>query len=697
MAKDLVFEIGTEEMPAKAVDLGIKQLRENAQKLLDEGRLSYKKIKTMGTPRRLVLLVSGLAGRQDELIQEVKGPAKKVAYTDNGEPTAAALGFAESQGVAVDALVVKRVSQGEYIFALVKEKGLATAEVLEELLPRLTLSIAFPKTMRWNNGEIQFVRPIRWLLALFGGSIVKFALNELDSGSITWGHRFLTKNPIKVESSSAYMKAMLNGKVLVDNIERAKEIRKQAERVANQVGGRAVIHPQTFAEVVQLVEYPHVISGSFSKEYVKLPRDVLITSLESHQRYFPIEGQDGSLLPFFIVVHNGDVKHNELIRRGHERVLRARLADAKFFFEEDQKEPLVKKVEKLKGVIFQEKLGTVFEKIQRVEKVVGVIAQQLSVQEGVLENTKRAAFLSKADLVTEMVVEFPTLQGVMGREYALLSGEKKTVAQAIFEHYLPRFANDCLPQSPEGKILSLADKIDSIVGCFSVGFLPTGSEDPYALRRQAQGVINIIFDNEFNFSLTEVLGVSLELYEKAEFRLRPKEETQEDLEDFFKSRLRAQFLNEDFSYDVIDAVLTKGISHPTDLRSRIASITRLRETSQMEDAIVAFTRCNNLAQTNLGTEVNKSLLQEKEEKELFDSIQKVDSFVEDAVQKKDYDEAIRILASLRPIVDVFFDEVLVMAEKKEVKRNRLTLLNKCVSSFLKIADFSELVVPGNHE
>jgi len=695
LPKDLVFEIGTEEMPAAAVDLGIKQLKDNAEKLLTENRLSYGEIETMGTPRRLVLLVSELAEKQDEFVREVKGPAKKVAYSDAGEPTVAAVGFARSQGVDVSELVIKDVEQREYVFALVREKGRLAVQVLSSLLPGLLLSISFKKAMRWNTDDIQFVRPIRWILALFGDSIVRFSVSDLQSDNLTWGHRFLATNPIKVETTGQYMSAIESGKVIVDHIRRAKNIGDQIEAAVKESGGTAVIHPQTFNEVVNLVEFPHAICGSFSRDYVTIPRDVLVTAMESHQRYFPVESKDGSLLPYFVVVHNGDSNHNEIIRRGHERVLRARLADAKFFFEEDQKEPLAGKVEKLKGVVFQAKLGTVFDKVERVKELAGLIAQELSAEESVLTDAKRAAYLSKADLVTEMVVEFPTLQGVMGREYALLSGEKETVARAIFEHYLPRSADDILPESIGGKILSIADKIDSIVGCFSVGLLPTGSEDPYSLRRQAQGIINIILENEFRLSLSGLFASSYNLYKKAGLDLRSEDEIKTDLEDFFRGRLRNQFLNEGFSFDIVDAVLACDAGAASDLRERIASVARFRETPQIDDLLTAFNRCNNLAKLGLGTDVSRTLLQEKEEKELFELIQKVAPLVEGNVADKRYGEAMSNLASLRPVVDKLFDEVLIMAEDERIRENRLILLNRCVKYFLKVADFSKLVVPGS--
>ncbi len=685
-------------MPAAAVNIGIKQLEENAKKMLDENRLPRGRIKTMGTPRRLILLIKQLAKQQDDLAQEVKGPAKKAAYDDDGQPTTAAVGFARGQGVDVDQLVIKEIPQGEYVFALVKEEGQPATQVLEKTLPELVSAMSFPKMMRWDSAELQFVRPIRWMLALLGDKTIEFKLHNLKSGNLTWGHRYLATNPIQVGQSSDYLDAMRIGKIMVDHVERAAYIKENAQRAAREVGGKAVIHQETFAEVVQLVENPHVIVGSFSEEFIGLPRDVLMTSMESHQRYLPVEDDKGALLPFFIVVHNGDQTHADLIRRGHERVIRARLADANFFFEEDQKQPLDQKVQKLQKVVFQEKLGTVFEKTQRVEELVAVIGTQLSVADDVMENAKRAAYLSKADLVTEMVVEFPALQGVMGREYALLSGEKRAVADAIYQHYLPRSAGDDLPEGLEGKVLSIADKIDSIVGCFAIGLLPTGSEDPYALRRQAQGLINISLDGKLDhLMVTDMLEHSLRLFKEADLDLRPNQEIRDDLQTFFKSRLRGHFLNQGFDYDVIDAVLVLEISSPTSIRQRIEVITKMRDTSQMDDVITAFSRCKNLARPELGTEVDESLFEQPEEIALFDSISKVDARVEEDLSRVEYAQVIEQLASIRPVVDKFFDEVLVMAEQPELRDNRLRLLNRCVEPFFKMADFSMLVVPGQEQ
>lgn len=707
MAGDFLLEIGTEEMPTSAVYAGVEQLKENAQRVFEDARLSYNKLDTMGTPRRLVIIVSDLAQKQKEVLHEVRGPARKAAYTDQGEPTAAAIGFAKAQGVRIGDLVVKKVPQGEYVFAVKKEAGELTAKLLPELLPRLILSLSFPKSMRWED-EIKFPRPIRWLMALYGKETVSFRLGSLESSNLTWGHRFLASNPIRVNGARDYFKAMEAGKVIVDHREREEVIRKLIGKTAREVDGKAVIDAQTLAEVVNLVEFPHVVCGTFSAEFVDLPKDVLVTVMESHQRYFPVEDAVGNLISHFIVIHNGDEKHNTVITRGHESVLRARLADAKFFFEEDLKEPLIKKVEKLKGVVFQEKLGTMYDKVVRIRGLAREIARELELDAKTIADAKRAASLSKADLVTEMVVEFPALQGIMGREYARLSGESEAVALGIYEHYLPRSATDLPPRTVIGRILSIADKMDNIVGCFSLGLIPSGSQDPYALRRQIQGIIGIILENKLPLSVRKLTDLSVVMYKRASLEPCPPREVKKELNDFFKTRLRAQFLNEGFAYDIIDAVLVSEVDDIVDLKARIVSLSEKRESKEMDDLLTAFTRCKNLSQPSLGRRVRGSLLREEWEKRLYAAVVEAERDIAGYLEKAhpavggvdgaDYKGAIKVLADLRPTVDRFFDEVLVMAEERDVRRNRLSLLNRCVELFLKVADFSKLVIlEGNRE
>lgn len=696
MGKDLLLEIGTEEMPASAVNLGIEQLRENASKMFEAKRLSFLSLDATGAPRRLVLLVTNLSEVQSEVVHEIRGPARKVAYTDDGEPTAAAIGFASAQKVKVTDLVVRSTPQGDYVFAIKREKGLPTSRLLPELLPKLILSLSFPKSMRWGEGEIRFVRPIRWLLALYGNKVVDFSLDNLRASNLTWGHRFLAKNPLKVKNPRDYFGTLEEkGKVVVDHRKRERIIRDKIEQVAKEIGGRALIDPQTFTEVVNLVEFPHTIFGAFPSEYVSLPHDVLATVMESHQRYFPVEDEEGNLLPYFIVVHNGDPMHDDTIRKGHEMVLTARLADAKFFYEEDQKEPLAARLEKLKGIIFQEKLGTLHDKAKRVQNLVMEIGRALKIDESTLKEAERVAYLSKADLLTEMVGEFSDLQGIMGREYARLSGEPENVAIGIFEHYLPRFASDILPSTPVGKIVSIADKLDTIVGYFSVGLLPTGSEDPYSLRRQGQGIISIILENRFPLSLSEMIHLSLDLYHKAGFKYRPFEEVEIELQDFFMGRFKGELLTEGFNYDIINAVLGEKPDNLTDLRDRVVSIAKYKESPILDDLIVAFTRCKNLSNPSLGSGVKEQLFSEEEERGLYQKLIEVEKIIDEYLERTDYDRAIENLAGLRPYVDRFFDKVLVMTEDKRIRHNRVSLLNRCVELFLKIADFSQLVIPGN--
>lgn len=690
--RDLVLEIGAEELPASSAYMGIEQLREKSEKIFSFNRLSFKEIQTMATPRRLVLYVKGLSEKQNEFVEEVKGPAKHVSYTDAGEPTAAAIGFARAQGVKPSELIVKKISSGEYVFAVKKEKGKPTIQLLPQILPELILSLTFPKSMRWE-GDLKFPRPIRWLLSFYGDEPIKFSLSHLTRRDVTFGHRLLSKGPISVLSVDDYFKALKKGKVIVDHKEREALIESEIKKLALEVNAKALINPRVFSEVVQLTEHPCAVIGEFSREFLSLPGEVIVTVMESHQRYFPLETLDGKLINKFIVIHNGDGKFDALIKKGHERVLKARLADAKFFFEEDKKKSLADYAERLKGVVYQEKLGTLFDKTMRLRELAKTIAEKLALSDEVIKNLERAAYLCKADLVTSMVVEFPELQGVMGREYACLSGEPEAVANAIYEHYLPRTTADSLPSFLEGKILSLADKLDNVVSCFSIGLLPTGSEDPYSLRKQATGIINIISENEYRLSLNELVEF---LAEKVGIKSDSFKETKTALEDFFLNRLRAQLLEEGYRFDSIDAVLTLKLFDVVDIKSRIKTLDEMHDSKIMEDIVVAFTRCKNLSDLTAGAVVNSSYLSEDTEKKLFSSLIETERLLVEPLKILDYGGALEVLASLRPIIDKFFDDVLVMVEEPAIRNNRLALLNKGVNLFMKIADFSKLVVLGEN-
>lgn len=719
MAKDLIFEIGTEEMPAAAVRLGVAQLQEKAERLLEQNRLVYASLKSHGTPRRFALSVAGLAEKQGDTVLEIKGPAKKAAYSDNGEPTMAAIGFAQAQGAKVEDLIVKTGENGEYVYAVRKENGSPTAQLLPELLSTLLTSFTFPKSMRWGEGDLRFVRPVRWLLALFGDKTVVFSLDGLASNNLTHGHRFLTRNPIKVKTATDYFEAVEEGKVLVDRSRRAAYVEKEIEKAAQKTDGRAIKNPAVFDEVIDLVEFPRVLLGQFPSDYLAVPKDVLTTAMESHQRYFPVENSQEKLLPYFIIVHNGDEASSEVIRRGHERVLKARLADAQFFFQEDQKEKLEQKVEELKGVIFQARLGNLYEKTERLKALTEAIGKMLEAESETTKHAKRAAHLSHADLVTKMVVEFPALQGIMGREYARLSGEPAEVSTAVFERYLPRFAGDELPSTKVGQILSLADKLDTIVMVALKDLkrleladktekielnLPSGSEDPFALRRQATGIIRILIECGLPLSLPQLLRqtfsaiyrvhacpISSKTVEKHYFPL---------LLDFFADRLDRYWSNKGFGYDTADALLPllrDSDSDLVDLNERIAVLSKFRQDPSFEALIIAFNRCHNLSKPSLGAGVKPDLLQENEEKKLYQDLNETSVKIEQLLKSGDYWNSLKAASGLRPTVDLFFDRVLVMSEDKAAQENRLRLLNLADELFKKLADFSELVMPANQE
>ncbi len=688
--RDLLFEIGTEEMPALAVDMGISQLREEAIAILGANRLAFDSLESYGSPRRLALLVKGLAERQGEEIIEVKGPPKAAAYDGEGRPTKAAEGFAASQGVTLEDLVVKEEAGREYVYAVKHEPGRRTADILPGALLGLIGSLSFPKSMRWGSGEVRFVRPIRWLLVLFGDEIIEFSLDGLTSSNVTYGHRFLADNPIAVTDPADYFRLLEAGRVIVDHERRSTMVRREVERAPSAVGGRAVINPKTFAEVVNLVEYPNVVLGDFEREFTELPRDVLTTAMEEHQRYFPVEDEKRNLLPHFVVVHNGNPDEEELIKKGHERVIRARLADARFFFKEDSKRPLEDYLNELKGVIFQEKLGTLYDKTMRLVALAGYVGKSLGLSDETVESAERAARLCKADLATEMVAEFPALQGIMGREYALISGEGEEVALAIYEHYLPRSAADSFPESVAGQVVAFSDKLDTLVGALSVGLIPTGSEDPYALRRAAYGIIGIVLTAVWRLSIPEAVDKALHLYKEQGVSF-DEGEAKALILDFVNSRLRAFLISDGVGYDAVDAAIAVGVEDLVDVRRRAVVLDSERESPEMADLLFAFNRAKNLARPELGMEIDESLLSEKVEKDLYAALLEAEKKLREKLAVGDYGGAIKDLSELRPPIDSFFDGVLVMTEEVPLRENRLRLLNRARGDFLKVADFEKMM------
>lgn len=691
MTQDLLFEIGTEEIPARFMRSALKQLEELAGKALSEARLSYKAIATYGTPRRLCLYVTGLADTQEDLEKEVKGPSKKAAFDAEGNPTKAALGFAKGQGVEVSDLVVKEIGNGEYVFATVRDVGKAAREILPDLLLTLIKQLNFPKPMRWADHEFRFARPIHWLVALMGSEVIPVSIAGVTSDRITYGHRFLAPDKISLGEAQDYFSALEKAYVIVDQSRRKELIRTQLAELADKEKGTVDWDEELLEEVTHLLEYPTGFVGSFSEDYLELPEEVVITPMKEHQRYFPLRDEDGKLLPKFLAVRNGDDRGLHIVQEGNEKVLAARLADAHFFYQEDLKEPLENKVERLKTVVFQEKLGTVWEKISRLQKLAVSLSQKLGWPVEVTAQVQRTAYLAKADLVTNMVYEFPELQGIMGGYYALKT-ERQEVAKGIREHYQPRFSGDAVPQSQTGIAVSIADKMDTIAGCFLAGLIPTGSQDPYALRRQALGICHIILEHQLPVSLKDLAQAAIELYGD-KFSAGDAEKALEAILDFFKQRLENIFQDEyGFSYDVVGAVLAVGAEEPYDALKRAQSLVRFMERDTFDALSTAFTRAFNIVKNAEAVQVDSSYLVEPAEQELYQNIQTVGRLAEKYMVNGDYSSILEVLATLREPIDRFFDQVMVMVEDEHLKRNRLALLQSVVKLARKVADFSQIAV-----
>ncbi len=693
MRSDLVFEIGTEENPARFVMLGLTELKDLAEEFMTRERLKYQGIKTFGTPRRLVLQVDGLEGVQEDVTREVRGPAKKVALDGQGNFTKAALGFARSQGIDPEELVVKKIPQGEYVFAVIEDKGKATVEILEKLLPELTLALNFPKSMRWSDKEIRFARPIRWLLAIYGDQVMDFEIDGIRSGSVTFGHRQLAPGPHRVSSSKDYFDVIGDLYCILDQDKRKQLILEGAEAVAREAGGQIILDEDLLDEVTFLVEYPTALCGAFSPAFLELPPQVLITTMKEHQRYFPVTDGDGNLMPAFVTIRNGGSHGIDMVRMGNERVLNARLADARFFYEEDKKVPLIQRVDELSGIVFQEDLGTIAQKVQRIGVLAKYIGRGLGADGDTLNKIQRASLLCKADLVTYMVREFPELQGQMGRDYARLSGEDPLVAQAIFESYLPRFAGDALPASLVGRAVSLADKFDTVVGAFGVGLLPSGSKDPYGLRRQTIGILNILMDSKAHLKLGDIVDETLKIYEDSGRLKRDQAQVRGELSDFFRQRLAGLLQERGFKYDVVDAILAPGFDNVAQTLDRIEALDRVIATPRFPHLVTAISRADRISKGIEASKIEPSLFAHEAERQLYGVYLDCQREVERLLQGDDphrFFKVLELLSELRYPVDSFFDGVMVMAEDEALRQNRLSLLRKVADLSLTVADLSKL-------
>jgi glycyl-tRNA synthetase beta chain len=686
MKKGMLLEIGTEEIPSGFIPRALEGMREILQKEMGLQRVECGEMRVMGTPRRLTLFAE-LERLQHPLQTERIGPPKAVAFDPQGRPTKAALGFAHKEGVPVEALEVLETEKGEYLCVRRHEQVRETSSILAEALPRLITSIPFAKSMRWSDLELRFARPIHWILAIFDGEVIPFTVGQITSGALTRGHRFLHPDPFPIKGLKDYVKGLRKACVIVDPDERRELIRRKVQEAAEQAGGRPLEDEDLLEEITYLVEYPVAISGNFDKAFLDLPKEVLITAMQQHQRYIPVVNKRGNLLPSFVAVSNIKARAMAVVKKGNERVLRARLADARFFFQEDQKRPLEERMEKLKGVIFQAKLGTSYEKVMRIQTLAVRLAEALALEDK--QVVARGAYLCKADLTTEMVGEFPQLQGVMGREYAIRGGEGPAVAQVIFEHYLPRFAGDKLPSSPAGAVVSIADKMDTVVGCFGAGLIPTGTSDPFALRRQTLGVINIILGKGYRISLRRIIEMGVDLLrEKIE---RSAQEVLADCLAFFRGRFVALLVLQGYPADVVEAVLAVQMDDLVDAQARVEAVARFRGTPEFTPVAVAFKRVANILKgIDHQAQVDAALFEAPQENALHMHYREIEGRVSAAIKGMAYGEALAELAKLRLPVDEFFDHCMVMTEDKKVRANRLALLGEIAGLFSQMVDFSRL-------
>ena len=687
MARDLLFEIGVEEIPAAYILPAMEQLARSLERELTTARLSFESTRTLATPRRMTVIVKGVADAQISETRTVTGPPARIAFGDDGAPTKAAMGFARSQGVDVAALTVA----DNYVQVEVTDEGGPAVDVLPRLLAAAADTLSFPKTMKWGP-ERRFARPIRWLVAMLGSEIIDLTYADVRAGDTTMGLRVWSPGPHEVAGADAYEELLRDSYVIADHEKRRDMIARETSRVAAACGGRLVEDPELLEEVTFLTEWPTVYAGHFDKRFLKLPRDVVVAAMKGHQRYFAVESEEGMLLPHFLCVVNAPQDHHDIIRKGNERVLESRLDDAEFYWLEDTGSSLESKVERLKDVVWLEGVGSLYEKTERLESLAAYVAR--AVAPDALDTAVRAARLAKADLVTEMVrdgKEFTELQGIMGREYALKSCEPPEVASAIYEHYLPRFAGDVLPKAPAGTILSIADKIDSIVGCFSVGLIPTGSQDPYALRRQAIGLVRIVDEGGLPLSLGDLVRTAGAGYKVVGDAL---DELVESVLSFMRLRARTLFIDAGHAYDLVDAVLEASFDSLLGVRPRLTALTHFRAEDDFEGLVIGARRAMNILKGQTPGDFDPGALVEPASLALNEVREAVAAGVDSAMAGGDFDCAVRELLRLRKPIDSFFDDVMVMVDDPKLKEARLGLLEEVKRLFMRVADFSKVVLRG---
>lgn len=685
MNKKLLFEIGTEEIPARFIAKTKAYMKGYLEKTLKELHIEYKSIELKCTPRRFVVVIDELAENQATVEEELKGPAKKIAFDENNNPSKALLGFLKGKDISPEEVYFKTVGKDEYAHIKLTKEGQAVKGLLKDIFEGMIKSTTFPKSMRWGGKNIRFVRPIRYFVCLMDEEVIDFEIEGIKTGNITKGHRFLGSSEIVINTPDEYEAKLKENFVILDDEQRKALILEQCKAVADSLGGTLMMDEDLLEEVNYIVEYPTAFYGEFEKSYLSLPKEAIITPMKEHQRYFPVLGADGKLLNKFITVRNGDSYAIDNVKRGNEKVLDARLSDALFFYHEDTKKPLEAYVERLDTIVFQQKLGTILDKIKRIQNLSEKIAKALALT---LPNLDRAAYLSKADLTTAMVFEFTELQGIMGRYYANLSNEPSEVAEAIYEHYLPRFAGDELPSTNEGIILALSDRLDSVAGFFAIGIQPTGSQDPYALRRQALGILNIMMEKKLDVRLFDLLDLALENFD---FEDMDKQSVKSDLMSFFELRLKNLFTDMGIRYDVVDAIINIEDSNPFDLLIRAKDLDAWVKNNSVTEALQTFSRISNISKEAIAGKVDEALFTHDNEAKLNTAYNSIKAEVEAMLARREYVKALELLISIKDSVDAFFDSVMIMDENMDIRANRLAMLSNIRTTMESVADLSKIV------
>ncbi|MDQ0213910.1 glycyl-tRNA synthetase beta chain [Oikeobacillus pervagus] len=685
--QDLLLEIGLEELPARFVTESMKQLGRKIESFLSDLKIPYGEVTLYSTPRRLAVLIQDVAEAQEDIHEEVKGPAKKVALNEKGEWSKAAIGFTKGKGMTTEDIYFKELKGVEYAFVNKFVKGQKTIDLLPQLKEIIT-GMTFGKNMRWANNNLKFVRPIKWLVALFGGKIIPFSITNVHTDRISFGHRFLGEK-VEITSPTEYESILKAQYVIVNSEERKQMIVKQLHDLEEKNQWAIPIDEDLLEEVNNLVEYPTALSGHFNKQFLELPEEVLITSMKEHQRYFPVKNKENRLLANFVTVRNGNDYKIETVARGNEKVLSARLADADFFFKEDQETSIESSLNKLSSIVYHEKIGTLSEKVNRIRRIASELGKLLHVDSSVQQKIDRAAELSKFDLVTHMVYEFPELQGVMGEKYALQKGEDVEVAKAINEHYQPRSADDVTPSTTIGAVVSIADKLDTICSCFAIDIIPTGSQDPYALRRQSTGIVQTMLDQKWELTVEDILKVAITIVAEDQIGSKSNVELLQELVSFFKLRVKHILQEKDVRYDMIDAVLDGEIGSVPSVLEKSTVLMNRKDKAHFKETIEALSRVINISKKANVETVNPDLFENEYEHELYREYQQVE---EKWNTSENAEVQFELLESLKPAINQYFDHTMVMADNESLKNNRLAFMLKLSKLVQAFANMNAIIV-----